>query len=305
MPTDAIKKTTVVGAGFMGCQIASQAAVFGDTVRIFDVSPNVLAHARDLTKFYVDGYFQANGGDPNNALKRIEFSDDITTAVGDADLIIEAVTEDLDVKKRVFTLIDEHAPGHAIIGTNSSSLPVSKIEDAVSRREKVVNIHFASPIPQRNYIEIMRGTQTSDETIEAVEAWSRSINCLPLIALKESMGFVINRVWHAARKDALAAWAGGYVDYKDIDRGWMKLTGMPAGPFGAMDYIGIDVVLGIERAYYEDLGLGEDEQTKRLSEMVDRGELGMKSGRGFYSWPEPEFSKPEFLDPKARVSRKS
>ena len=298
MPTDTIKNTTVVGAGFMGCQIASQAAACGDIVRIFDAVPDVLKTAPDLTKFYVDGYFQANSGDSKNALMRIHFSDDITEAVRDADLIIEAVTEDLTVKKKVFALIDEHAPGHAIIGTNSSSLPVSKIEDAVSRKDKVVNIHFASPIPQRNYIEIMRGTGTSDETVRAVEAWSRSINCLPLIALKESMGFVINRVWHAARKDALAAWAGGYVDYKDIDRGWMKLTGMPAGPFGAMDYIGIDVVLGIERAYYEELGLDEDEQIKRLSEMVDRGDLGMKSGRGFYSWPDPEFSKPEFLDPK-------
>ena len=298
MPTDAIKKTTVVGAGFMGCQIASQAAVFGDTVRIFDVAQDVLARARDLTKFYVDGYAQANGCDPGTALTRIDYSDDIARAVRDADLIIEAVTEDLAVKKKVFALIDEHAPDHAVIGTNSSSLPVSKIEDAVTRKDKVVNIHFASPIPQRNYIEIMRGTKTSDETVRKIEAWSRSINCLPLTALKESMGFVINRVWHAARKDALAAWAGGYVDYKDIDRGWMKLTGMPAGPFGAMDYIGIDVVLGIERAYYDELGLDEDEQIRRLSEMVDRGELGMKSGKGFYSWPEPEFSKPEFLDPK-------
>lgn len=300
MPTDAIKNTTVVGAGFMGCQIASQAAVFGDTVRIFDAAADVLENARDLVKFYVNGYVQMNDDEKNDALTRIEFSDDIARAVGDADLIIEAVTEDLTVKKKVFALIDEHAPAHAVVGTNSSSLPVSKIEEAVGRKDKVINIHFASPIPQRNYIEIMRGSKTSDETVLKVEAWSRSINCLPLTALKESMGFVINRVWHAARKDALAAWAGGYVDYKDIDRGWMKLTGMPAGPFGAMDYIGIDVVLGIERAYYEDLGLDEDEQIKRLGDMVDRGELGMKSGKGFYSWPEPEFSKPEFLDPKAK-----
>jgi len=300
MPTDAIRNTTVIGAGFMGCQIASQAAAFGDTVKIFDVSPDMLAQARDLTKFYVEGYFRGNGGDSSEVLDRILFSDDIADAVGDVDLVIEAVTEDLSVKKKVFAMIDEHAPQHAIIGTNSSSLPVSKIEDAVSRKDKVVNIHFASPIPQRNYIEIMRGTKTTDETVDAVEAWSRSINCLPLVALKESMGFVINRVWHAARKDALAAWAGGYVDYKDIDRGWMKLTGMPAGPFGAMDYIGIDVVLGIERAYYEELGLDEDEQVRRLGEMVDRGELGMKSGKGFYSWPEPEFSRPEFLDPKVK-----
>jgi len=300
MPTDTIKNTTVVGAGFMGCQIATQAAVFGDVVTIFDVAQDVLAQARDLTKFYMNGYSQANGGDPNGALERIDFTDDIASAVKDADLVIEAVTEDLGVKKKVFALIDEHAPKHAVIGTNSSSLPVSKIEDAVSRKGKVVNIHFASPIPQRNYIEIMRGTKTTDDTVHAVEAWSRSINCLPLTALKESMGFVINRVWHAARKDALAAWAGGYVDYKDIDRGWMKLTGMPAGPFGAMDYIGIDVVLGIERAYYEELGLAEDEQIRRLAGMVERGELGMKSGRGFYSWPEPEFSKPEFLDPKVK-----
>ncbi len=295
-----IKTVAIIGAGFMGSQIASRAAVFGYNVRVFDINKKQLIKGDEMTRFFTDGHFANEGGDAKDALKRTKFTSSIDDALENVDLVIEAVTESVDVKKKVFAEIDKKAPLHAIIGTNSSSLPVSKVEDAVKRKDRVVNLHFASPIPERNYVEIMKGTETADEVIDLVVEWARSINCVPLVAKKESMGFVINRVWHSARRDALAMWKDGFADYKDIDRGWMLMTGMPAGIFGAIDFIGIDVVYDIEKSYFENSGDERFRPPAGLKEMIDRGDLGMKTGKGFYDWSDPEFTKPEFLDPKKK-----
>ncbi len=298
--TEGIKTVAIVGAGFMGSQIASRAAVYGYDVTVYDVSTDQLKKGEEMTRFFTEGHIDANGGDLKEVLKSTKFFDDLGKALEDADLVIEAVSEDVEVKKKVFARIDEKAPPHTIIGTNSSSLPVSKMEDAVStsRKERVLNIHFASPIPQRNYIEIMGGSKTTYDVIDMAVEWSKSIDCIPLVATKESMGFVVNRVWHSARRDALKMWEDGIADYKDIDRGWIKLTGMQAGIFGAIDYIGVDVVYAIEKAYFEEKGEERFRPPEGLKAMVDRGDLGMKTGKGFYDWPEPEFIKPDFLDPK-------
>lgn len=298
--TEEIKTVAIIGAGFMGSQIASRAAVCGYEVTLFDVSAEQLKKGEEMAKFFTGGHIDAKGGDLKAVLERTRFFDNLDKALEGADLVIEAVSENVEVKKKVFSQIDEKAPTKAIIATNSSSLPVSKIEDAVAddRRKRVLNIHFASPIPQRNYVEIMGGTVTTDEVVDMAASWARSIDCIPLVAAKESMGFVVNRVWHSARRDALKMWEEGIADYKDIDRGWIKLTGMQAGIFGAIDYIGIDVVYAIEMAYFEEKGEERFRPPERLKEMIDRGDLGMKTGKGFYEWPEPEFIKPDFLDPK-------
>ncbi len=297
---DKIKTVAMIGAGFMGSQIASRASVYGYNVRLFDIKKEVLEAARGTTKYHNEAHFTQHEGDPTEADKRITFHEKLDDAVKDADLVIEAVAENVEVKKEVFSEMDEKAPPHAVFGTNSSSLPVSKIEDAVERRDKVANIHFASPIPERYYVEIMRGTETTDATISAVEEWVRSIGCLPLTAKNECMGFVINRVWRAIKKEALKIWAEDDADIKDVDRGWMIFSGMAAGPFGAMDFVGLDVVYDIEMAYYNDTKNPKDKPPVALKEMVDRGELGMKSGKGFYDWSDPEFARSGFLDPKKK-----
>ncbi|MBN1574269.1 MAG: 3-hydroxyacyl-CoA dehydrogenase family protein [Deltaproteobacteria bacterium] len=298
--TEGIKTVAIIGAGFMGSQIASRASIYGYDVALFDVSADQLKKGEEMTRFFTEGYIDAKGGDLKAVLNRTKFFDDLDKALENADLVIEAVSENVEVKRKVFSQIDEKAPTCAIIATNSSSLPVSKMEGAVvdKRKERVLNIHFASPIPQRNFVELMRGSVTTDEVIDLAVKWSKSIDCIPLLAAKESMGFVVNRVWHSARRDALKMWEDGIADYKDIDRGWIKLTGMQAGIFGAIDYIGVDVVYAIEKAYFEEKGEERFRPPEGLKAMVDRGDLGMKTGKGFYDWPDPEFVKPEFLDPK-------
>lgn len=139
----------------------------------------------------------------------------------------------------------------------------------------------------------MRGTQTSDETFARYKAWIEAVGCIALVVKKECMGFVFNRIWHAVKREALASWAGGYADYRDIDRAWKLWSGMPAGPFGMMDVVGLDAVYNIELAYYLDSRDPKDNPPDALKAMIDRGELGLKSGKGFYDGGNPEFLKPE------------
>lgn len=292
-----IKVLAIVGAGFMGSQIASHAAIFGYNVRMFDISPKALTSAKESVSLHTEGHYRQEGveGNPKDALSRITFHDTLAETVRDADLIIEAVPEKLKLKKEVFSQIDNLAPPHAIIGTNSSSIPVSKIEDAVSRKDKVVNIHFYIPLTRNYFVDIMGGSKTGDETFHKVKGWVESLELLPLMVKKECMGFIFNRIWHAVKKDALASWAGGHADFRDIDRAWRIWTGLEWGPFGAMDAVGLDVVYDIEMSYYNDSGDPKDKPPKALKDMIDRGELGMKSGKGFYAWPNAEFLRPDFI----------
>ncbi|MHA1711903.1 MAG: 3-hydroxyacyl-CoA dehydrogenase family protein, partial [Candidatus Freyarchaeota archaeon] len=281
-----ISTVSVVGAGFMGRQIAAWAAIHGYRVRVYDISPEALENAKEYISQFINLYYMQEGveGNPEEDKSRVTYHGSLPEAVADADLVIEAVPEKLELKKEVFAQIDKAAPPHAIIATNSSSIPVSKIEDAVKRKDKVLNIHFYAPIPDRPMADIMRGSKTSDETFEKGKEWIESIDCVPLVVKKECLGFVFNRVWRAIKKEALKIWAGGYADFRDVDRAWMIFTGMKMGPFAMMDGVGLDVVYDIEMSYYNESGNPDDKPPEALKEMIERGELGMKTGKGFYDW---------------------
>jgi 3-hydroxybutyryl-CoA dehydrogenase len=258
-----------------------------------------LDKARNDIKLTIDLYSLEGKfkGDPGPIHKRVSYCSVLADAVKDTDLIIEIVPERLELKREVFAQLDKLAPASTIIATNSSSLPVSKIESAVVRRDKVANLHFYAPVMKNYFVDIAGGTATSKETIDTLQAWTRSIGCLPLLVKKECMGFVFNRVWRAVKRESLASWGNDNADYKDIDRAWMIWSGMPVGPFAMMDSVGLDVVYDIEMQYYLDSGDIKDRPPDALKAMIDRGELGIKSGKGFYDWKNPEFAKPEFLKP--------
>jgi len=269
-----IKTVAVIGIGFMGKQIINQVVLYDYTIRIYDINPEDLGRiARSLTR----------------KKKRKEIYGEVTEhesiseAVADADLIIEAVPEKLELKREVFSQIDKAAPPHAIIATNSSSIPVSKIEDAVERKDKVLNIHFYIPktIPMA---DIMRGSQSSDETFEKGKKWIESIELEPLVVKKECLGFVFNRIWRAVKKECLEIWAGGYADIETVDKAWKIYTGMGLGPFQLMDGVGLDVVYDIEMSYYKESGDPKDLPPQALKDKIDRGELGNKTQKGFYTY---------------------
>jgi 3-hydroxybutyryl-CoA dehydrogenase len=146
-----------------------------------------------------------------------------------------------------------------------------------------------------NMADVMGGTATTPETLAAAADFVRSVRCVPLSVQKEIIGFCFNSVWRAVKRQSLYMWAEGFVDFRDIDRAWMVFTGMTYGPFFLMDMVGLDVILAVEQIYFEDSGDPRDEPPAFLRAKVDRGELGIKSGRGFYSYPEPECAGEGFL----------
>ncbi|MBY9008396.1 MAG: 3-hydroxyacyl-CoA dehydrogenase family protein [Candidatus Lokiarchaeota archaeon] len=273
-----IKKVGIIGAGFTGKQIAAQAALNNFIVKVYDFDPKSVEDANK----YVSGVLKRKN--QLDAIKNVSYYSDLSEALEDVDLAIEAVPENLELKKEVFSQIDKFAPAHTIIGTNSSSYPVSKIESAVKRKDKVLNLHFYPPIPTRPMVDIMRGSETSEATFEIGKKWIKDIKCEPLVVKKECLGFVFNRVWHVVKKECLKIWDGGYADIETVDTAWKIFTGMKMGPFLAMDGVGLDVIYAVEKSYYTESGDPSDKPPDALKEMVGRGELGLKAGKGFYNW---------------------
>jgi len=293
-----IRKVAVIGTGLLGTQIAIQAACFGYEVSAHDPDEGSFNRVQQNLK----AAMKISGGEPvvpmedwKKAANKVKFCKELEEALRDADIVIEAVPEDLELKRKVFERLDALASQGAILATNSSSIPISKIESATARPEKCLNIHFYGLVRGMNMVDIMGGTKTTAETMEAGKAWIRSIGCVPLTVKKEILGFCFNRVWRAIKRETLYMWAEGFVDFRDIDRGWMIFTGMTQGPFGLMDNIGLDVVYDIEMVYYNESKDPKDHPPEALKAMVDRKELGLKTGKGFYNYPDPEYSRPDFL----------
>ena len=293
-----IRKVAVVGTGLLGTQIAIQATCFGYEVSAHDPDEGSFNRVQQNLK----ASMKISGGEPivpmedwKKAANKVKFCKELEKALRDADIVIEAVPEDLELKRKVFERLDALASRGAILATNSSSIPISKIESATARPEKCLNIHFYGLVRGMNMVDIMGGTRTTTETIEAGKAWIRSIGCVPLTVKKEILGFCFNRVWRAIKRETLYMWAEGFVDFRDIDRGWMIFTGMTQGPFGLMDNVGLDVVYDIEMVYYNESKDPKEHPPEALKAMVDRKELGIKTGKGFYNYPDPEYSRPDFL----------
>lgn len=276
--SEKINRISIIGAGYMGRQIIEKSALYGYNINVFDVSSEGLEEFINDVKKKID----------KKKIKiDITIYNSISEAVKNADLIIEAVPEKLELKREIFSQIDKAAPSHAILATNSSSIPISKLEEEVERKDKVMNIHFYNLFTMP-LADIMRGTQTSDATFQKGKLWVESIEVIPLEVKKECYGFVLNRIWRAIKKDCLKIWAEGYADLETIDKAWpifcQYFITNNFGPFKFMDRIGLDVIYDIEISYFKNSGLGDDEPPDNLKEMVVRGELGVKTGKGFYNY---------------------
>ena len=296
-----IQNVAVIGTGILGTQIAIQAACYNYKVAVFDLDAASWARVLERLKIRM----QNSSRKPTipwpqmkRGAKLVTQCASLKEAVAGTDLVIEAVPEVLALKRKVFRELDIMAPRKAILATNSSSIPVSRLEKATNRPEKCLNIHFYSLDQGRNIVDVMGGTRTLPRIIKTGKEWVQSIGCIPLTVKKEILGFCFNRVWRAIKREALYMWAGGFVDFRDIDRGWMNWSGMSLGPFGLMDGVGLDVVYDIEMVYYQESKDPKDRPPQALKAMIDRGNLGVKTGKGFYAYPDPEFRRPGFL--KAR-----
>jgi 3-hydroxybutyryl-CoA dehydrogenase len=294
----AIKKISIIGLGTLGTQIAIQAACYGYEVMGYDLDPEIFRKMIQKVK----GTMKSLGQGPTvpmdqweEAASKVQVVQDLAKTVKDAALVIEAVPENLELKRKVWAQLDSLAPEGTILATNSSSIPVSRIESATRRPEKCVNIHFYHIATGTNVVDVMGGSNTSPETIESAKQFVRSIGCIPLSVKKEILGFCFNSIWRAIKKQALYMWGNGFVDFRDIDRAWMVIYKQSQGPFGIMDMIGLDVVYDIEMSYYGESKDPRDIPPKALKEMIDRKDLGVKTGKGFYTYPSPEYGEPDFL----------
>lgn len=279
----------------MGAQIALHIAVHGYPVTVVDESTHALsrmrlAHEEELDRRCSAGALSAE--ERTSVLARIRATSDFAEGLGDVGLVIEAVPERLDLKRAVFAELDLVCSPLTILATNSSSFRMSQIEDATGRPDQVLNTHFYPPIWQRPMVELMRGTRTSDETVARILHFARSVGLTPLVVQKESTGFLFNRVWRAIKRETLHLVDEGVSTVDDVDRAWMIAWGTPIGPFGVMDMTGLDVVLDVERTYYAESGNPRDEPPRLLTDKVAAGELGVKTGRGFYRYPNPAYQDP-------------
>jgi len=291
-----LDRIAVVGTGTLGAQIVMLAANAGYQVKAFDVREKALDQTLRTVKEIEMLVPKSNWA---ACKKRIQVATDLTEAVSDAELVIEVVPEILDLKRKVWSEIGSKSHTHAIIATNSSSIPVSRLEKYGNRPDKCLNIHFYIGMPMA---DVMAGSKTSGEVLDIGTRWVRSMKLIPLIAKKEVLGFCFNRVWRAVKREALWMWAEGYVDFRDVDRAWMLFNGMKHGssafgPFALMDRVGLDVIYDIEMFYFNESQDPRDFPPVALKEKIEKNELGVKSGRGFYSYPNPEYLSPDFLNP--------
>ena len=283
----------------MGSQIALHCAAHGKTVWLHDVKEDVLQKSIAaglpgfLDRMIADGCADGNQRQP--ILDRVRPVTELNGPATEVGLLIEAIPEDVDLKREMFRRLDELCSPETILTTNSSSICASRIESATSRADQVLNTHFVQPIWKHPFVELMRGSSTSDTALQTVHDFMTSIRTLPIHVRKESMGFIYNRMWRALKKEAMRVVDQGIGTVEDVDRTWMIQMETPYGPLALMDIVGLDVVRDIEMVYYEESGDPSDRPPRILLDMIAQGHLGVKTGQGFYRYPDPAWQTPDFL----------
>jgi 3-hydroxybutyryl-CoA dehydrogenase len=281
-----LKRVLVVGAGTMGSQIALQTALSGKhDVTLVDSVPVQLERARAQNRKLLDrsvekGRLTKAAADA--ALERIADSGDLVTSAASVDLVIEAVIEDFDAKKAVFEALGKHARKDAILASNSSTIAISRLAPFTGRPDQCCNMHFFHPVTVMQLCEVVRGPQTSEETVQSAMEFVRSIGRTPVLLKKEIWGFIVNRILFAASEEAMRLLEGGYASAEDIDVAVQKGLNWPMGPFHLLDFSGLDVFYGAMRDRHQ-LGDGAD-APEVLRKLVEAGRLGRKTGKGFFEY---------------------
>ena len=280
-----IERVGVVGAGTMGSGIAQACAVAGVDVVMVDVAQTAVDRGRAA----IDG-----------SLERLAKKDKImadariaalarvrgTTAYDDlarSDLIVEAATENLELKLRILRDVDALAHERAILASNTSSISITALAAVLRKPERFVGMHFFNPVPMMALVELIRGLQTSDETLQAVHAFAERIGKTPIV-VKNSPGFVVNRILCPMINEAIFALAEGLASAQDIDDGMRLGCNHPIGPLALADMIGLDVMLAVMNVFYADFNDPKYRPAPLLKEMVAAGYLGRKAKRGFYRY---------------------
>jgi 3-hydroxybutyryl-CoA dehydrogenase len=286
---DSSARILVVGAGTMGAQIAMVCALAGHPTTVTDLADAALSRAEARLRARLDRDVdkgRRTRDDVDAAFARLTLTTDVDAAAADADLVIEAAVEKLDVKREVFARLDKAAPRHAILTTNSSAIMSSQLADATARPDRVANMHFFNPALVMRCVEVVRGPETSDATVDAVVALAEQLGKQPVVLRKEIPGFVANRILGAVRDEAIFLLEEGVASVEDNDAACRTALGYPMGPFELMDLTGIDIGYHAKLARHAVTDDPRDLPSRTVTELVERGDLGRKTGKGFYTYPE-------------------
>lgn len=281
-----IKKPFVAGAGIMGSGIGQLCAQQGYGVTVIDVSQELVKKAEEKVKAGLQKRVEAGKiaqDEMNSVLSRIKWSVDLSLA-RDSDLVIEAISENIEAKKELFKKLDTICSPQTILATNTTALSVSEIASATSRPDKVIGMHFFNPAVVMKLVEIIRGEKTSEETIAATKKFAESLGKAPIATSKEAPAGIVSRVLAGLLNEAAVVYSQGIASAQDIDEAMKLGAGLPMGPLALMDMIGLDIHLAKMETLYSKL---RDERYKPpdvIKKMVAEGKLGKKSGQGFYKY---------------------
>jgi 3-hydroxybutyryl-CoA dehydrogenase len=263
----------------MGSGIAQVAAAAGCRVSLHDAAPGVVERALEAIRKSLTKLAEKGGADPDEVLERIEIADDLVPA----DLMIEAVVEDAAVKEQIFFQADQILPPDAILASNTSSIPITSLAADTIRPDRVIGMHFFNPVPVLKLVEVVRGRDTSDETVEAIVAFAGELGKVPALA-NDSPGFVSNRILMPFINEAAWALHDGVAEAEAIDTIAKLGFAHPMGPLALADLIGLDTCVAIMEVLHEGLGNEKYAPCPLLRQHVEAGRLGRKSGHGFYSY---------------------
>ncbi len=281
-----MKNVTVIGAGSMGNGIAHVFAMKGFKVSLVDISQEALDKAVATITKNLDRMIakeKITEVDKNNTLDNIKTFTELKPAVENADLVVEAATENVDLKLKIFKSMDETAPANAILATNTSSISITKIAAVTSRPEKVIGMHFMNPVPIMKLVEVIRGYATTDEVTNTIMELSKTLGKVPT-EVNDYPGFVANRILIPMINEAINTLHEGVAGVEEIDTVMKLGMGHPMGPLQLADFIGLDVVHSICKVMQDGFGNPKFAPCALLSNMVMAGKLGRKSGEGFYKY---------------------
>ena len=282
-----IKRVAVVGAGMMGHGIAQVFAMKGYEVKLLDINEEILKKAMQSIEWSLNKFVEKRRirkEDADAALSRIKTTTAYEEAAKDIDFAIEAVPENIELKKKVFAKIDEVAPPHTIIATNTSTLSITEMGNATKRPEKAVGMHWFNPPQLMQLIEVIKGDQTSDETVNTVMELSKKLGKTPILCKKDVRGFIVNRILGCVFNEAFWAYHRGEATKEGIDASAKYTGGFPMGWFELADFVGIDIAYEVGKVLYQAHGERFKPCTEVIEPLVKQGKLGQKTKAGFYDW---------------------
>ncbi len=280
-----VRNITVIGAGTMGSGIAQVAAASEYAVRLRDVEAHTLETAMESVRSSLVRMLKGRKiteGQMRSTLERIRPTTDLAGALEDADLVIEAVPEDLDLKKEIWAEIEDKSPPGTIFASNTSQLSITSIASATRREEKFIGMHWFSPPVVMRLVEIVRGMETSDETVEVVRAVSERMG-KETVVCKDSQGFITTRAFLALLNECFRIYDEGIASIEDIDKAIRLGLNHPMGPFQLADFTGVEVAFDANKGLVEAFG-DRFRSPQCLRHLVSSGNLGVKTGRGFYRY---------------------